>query len=217
MARPIHADAEVTRQRILDAAARLFGDHGLEPVTMQRIATEAGVSTAAIHHYFGSKAQLFVSCNEAYLAELGELRAHLVQSLTEAPSLEQAVDRGIRAAWAFTRARRSMVRLMIRIVLDTGETHPEERRQALGPILDQGVGLLAPLLGRPPAQLRLDLIAVTYLMTRFLLNSPAEQALIVGGSEADPAGVERAVEDHLARAGALLLGVTPLHTGGDDR
>lgn len=207
MARPIHADAELTRNRILRAASELFADRGLGPVTLKQVAAEAGVSPAAIHHYFGSKAQLFESCNRAYLAELGQLREELVRTLAGATSLHQALELGVRTAWTFVRQRRSMVRLMVRTVLDSGETHPLEQAQALGPALDQGVALLAPVLGRDPAQLRLDLIAVTYLLSRFDLNGPAEQARLVGAEGLDEAGVERAIEDYLVSAAGRLLGV----------
>jgi AcrR family transcriptional regulator len=46
-----------TRQRILDAAERLFADVGLD-VTFRVLADAADVNLAAIHYHFGSKEQL---------------------------------------------------------------------------------------------------------------------------------------------------------------
>jgi AcrR family transcriptional regulator len=50
-----------TREDILDAARRLFGERGFEGTTIRAIAAEAGVNPALIHHFFGSKEQVFVA------------------------------------------------------------------------------------------------------------------------------------------------------------
>ena len=44
-----------TRERTLAAAARLLGSEGTTGLSVRRIASEAGVSTIAIYHYFGGK------------------------------------------------------------------------------------------------------------------------------------------------------------------
>ena len=50
-----------TRQSILDAAATSFADNGFLGTTIRRIAARAGVDPALVHHYFGSKQQLFLA------------------------------------------------------------------------------------------------------------------------------------------------------------
>lgn len=50
-----------TRQSILDAAATSFADNGFLGTTIRRIAARAGVDPALVHHYFGSKQELFVA------------------------------------------------------------------------------------------------------------------------------------------------------------
>lgn len=50
-----------TREQILDAARRLFAAQGYDGTTMRAIAAEAGVNPALLHHFFGTKQQLFVS------------------------------------------------------------------------------------------------------------------------------------------------------------
>lgn len=47
------------RRAILDAAELLFAGHGFYGVTTRQVAAEAGVDTALIHYYFGSKRDLF--------------------------------------------------------------------------------------------------------------------------------------------------------------
>ena len=44
-----------TRQRILDVARQEFAVHGYEATTNRRIAARAGITTAALYHYFPSK------------------------------------------------------------------------------------------------------------------------------------------------------------------
>ena len=53
-----------TRAEILAAARRLFAEEGYESVSMRRIASEAGVDPSLIHHYFGSKDDLFMAAIE---------------------------------------------------------------------------------------------------------------------------------------------------------
>lgn len=47
------------RDRILAAAADEFGEQGYDGATMRGIAARAGVDSALVHHYFGTKADLF--------------------------------------------------------------------------------------------------------------------------------------------------------------
>lgn len=47
------------RARILAAATDEFSEHGYDGATMRAIATRAGVDSALVHHYFGTKADLF--------------------------------------------------------------------------------------------------------------------------------------------------------------
>ncbi len=57
--RPTRANGDVTRNKILDAAERLFAEHGYTAVSMRSITAEAGVNVAAIHFHFASKEALF--------------------------------------------------------------------------------------------------------------------------------------------------------------
>jgi len=68
MARPINADAAVTRARILDAALELFANRGFYGTSMRQIGAASGVTGSALYHHFENK--------DAILhAVVGELRA----------------------------------------------------------------------------------------------------------------------------------------------
>jgi AcrR family transcriptional regulator len=51
----------VTRAEILDAARRTFGERGYDGTTIRAIAAAAGVNQALVHHFFGTKEQIFIA------------------------------------------------------------------------------------------------------------------------------------------------------------
>lgn len=61
LGRPADADSADTRARIVMHAQELFGAEGFEATTNKRIADLAGVSSAALYHYFPSKADIYVA------------------------------------------------------------------------------------------------------------------------------------------------------------
>jgi len=50
-----------TRDRILDNARELFARNGIGNTSIRSIAAAAGVDSALVHHYFGTKEQLFAA------------------------------------------------------------------------------------------------------------------------------------------------------------
>src|SRR3954452_9408075 len=48
------------RAEILAAARTAFAEHGYDGATIRTIAGNAGVDPALVHHYFGTKEELFV-------------------------------------------------------------------------------------------------------------------------------------------------------------
>lgn len=56
-----------TRDAILKAARRAFADRGYDGASIRAIATAAEVDPALVHHYFGTKEQLFLAALEAPL------------------------------------------------------------------------------------------------------------------------------------------------------
>ncbi|MFG3555154.1 TetR family transcriptional regulator [Micromonospora sp. NPDC047557] len=50
-----------TREAILDAARAAFAERGFDAASIRGIAATAGVDPALVHHYFGSKDQLFLA------------------------------------------------------------------------------------------------------------------------------------------------------------
>ncbi len=61
----------------------MFADEGYESVSMRRIAAQAGVDPSLIHHYFGSKDDLFLAAVELPLDPAPEVAAVLKEGGVE--------------------------------------------------------------------------------------------------------------------------------------
>lgn len=74
-----------TRERILDAAERLFMAHGYEGTSMRQITGEAAVNLAAVNYHFGSKESLMQEVFRRRLDWLNEERMRVLGEMeTEA-------------------------------------------------------------------------------------------------------------------------------------
>jgi AcrR family transcriptional regulator len=119
------------RERIIEAAERLFAISGYDAVSFRDLTDAAGVSLSAIHYHFGSK--------QAVLSEIFARRAALLTSrrieLLDAahrysegkPSLEGVLDAFLRPAFEVTRGDRNDLfnRLRARVSLERSATTRE--------------------------------------------------------------------------------------------
>jgi AcrR family transcriptional regulator len=55
------AGASDTRERILTSARELFAENGIDKTSIRAVAAAAGVDPALVHHYYGTKQQLFAA------------------------------------------------------------------------------------------------------------------------------------------------------------
>ena len=67
-----------TRQKILDAAEKLFARHGFESTSLRSIIAGAGVNLAAIHYHFRSKEGLIRAVIERRFAPVNDERLRLL-------------------------------------------------------------------------------------------------------------------------------------------
>lgn len=78
-----------TRQAIMDAAIRLFGDRGYERTSIEDLAAEAGIGKTTIYGYFSAKQDIFqVFCDEEVESSFSILKESVDPG---APLLEQLV------------------------------------------------------------------------------------------------------------------------------
>ncbi|BCN44257.1 TetR family transcriptional regulator [Prescottella equi] len=113
-----HPGPSTTRDRILSAARERFADNGFDHTTIRAIAADAGVDSALVHHYFGTKQQLLVEAvalpmDPASIAgsfeavpvhELGEALARTVIGIWDSPH-QPAVVAAVRSALTGGRER----------------------------------------------------------------------------------------------------------------
>ncbi|MFD5446576.1 TetR family transcriptional regulator [Streptomyces sp. NPDC127100] len=66
--RPPRTESAGTRDRILDAAREEFSERGYDKTSVRGIAKAAGVDSALVHHYFGTKEQVFEAAIEVVFA-----------------------------------------------------------------------------------------------------------------------------------------------------
>lgn len=62
-----------TRQRVLEAATRLFAERGFAAISMRDIADECGANLPSIYHYFGDKGRLYDACYRATFEQAAEV------------------------------------------------------------------------------------------------------------------------------------------------
>jgi TetR/AcrR family transcriptional regulator len=86
------------RARLLDAATALYARMGIAATSLRAIATEAGVTPAMLHYYFGDKEKVTEALvEERLLPAMAPVRAGLEQAGDEPAALAEAFARGIGA------------------------------------------------------------------------------------------------------------------------
>ncbi|WP_019970234.1 TetR/AcrR family transcriptional regulator [Mycobacterium sp. 141] len=73
-----------TRERILASARELFARNGIDKTSIRAIAADTGVDPALVHHYFGTKTQLFAAAIHIPIdpmAVIGPLREVAVEQI----------------------------------------------------------------------------------------------------------------------------------------
>src|SRR5437763_12149404 len=78
-ARPLRADAERNRRRILDAAEAVFGERGLD-VGVAEIAARAGVGRGTLFRNFASKQDLIAAIVSERMTEVTERGRALLET-----------------------------------------------------------------------------------------------------------------------------------------
>jgi len=142
--------ASDTRSRILEAARAGFGETGFDATTIRGIAARAGVDPALVHHYFGSKQQLFVAA-----MELPVDLDTVVPALLAGPpdELGYRIVRFILELWGAPRTRPLMLGVVRSAASDPVAAGLLRRILTEGPF-----AAIAKAIDRPDAELRATLV-----------------------------------------------------------
>lgn len=101
--RRVRLEQEERREQLLRGAAALFHARAYEDVSVDDVASAAGVSKALVFHYFASKRELFVAVIERAAAELVSDTTRAAEPVAGEPPIER-LRRGLDAYLAFAEA-----------------------------------------------------------------------------------------------------------------
>jgi AcrR family transcriptional regulator len=150
---------------VLDAARRVFGDHGYQQASLRAIAAEAGVDAGMVRHFFGDKAGLFRAAMELPFDPRAVLPVLLGPGVD---GLGERVVRFFLTVWEEPAARGPFLAL-IRSV--TG--HEESAVMFREFVTDQVLVRVAAAIDRPNARLRASLVAsqlIGMVMIRYVVK-----------------------------------------------
>jgi AcrR family transcriptional regulator len=168
MAQRVERERNSARSRaaILDAAERLFAQHGFEATSLSAVGAAAGVSRATPGYFFGSKAELYQAVLERCFAEVRDaVRAGRARALSSGRNGDDILAAAVADYFDFLSTRPNFVRLIEREalsgngLLDLG-AHVSAGQEALDAISDE-LGLDDAPSG-DAAQLLLSVIALCW-------------------------------------------------------
>ncbi|MCF3123238.1 TetR family transcriptional regulator [Streptomyces arenae] len=167
--RPSRTQAEngpATRDRILDAAREEFSERGYEKTSVRGIAKAAGVDSALVHHYFGTKEQVFEAAVTIAFAPALEAPAAIEEGPLE--GVGERLTRFILGVWE-SPATRVPLLAIVRSAVNNETAAAVFRRLVAAQLLSR----IARRLEVPDAQLRAELAAaqlVGIAMLRYVIK-----------------------------------------------
>jgi AcrR family transcriptional regulator len=154
-----------TRQRLLDVAAELFADRGLDGVSVRELCTAAGANVAAINYHFGDKFGLY---SELVEVAIERMRRGLSDAPKEGTPEENTPEERL-AAYILAELQRALsaktgpwvVRLMNREVEAPTPALDRVVREVIRPRVQYVSRLVAELMGSPVEDPRVAITVAT--------------------------------------------------------
>ena len=163
-----------TREAIIAAAREAFAEKGYDRASIRAIATGAGVDPALVHHYFGTKDQLFLATVNAPIdpaqilprvldGSTEELPERLVRTFlsvwdhpVSGPAAVALLRSGLQHDWSARMLREFLTTRVIRRVISQLQLDPAEAplRGSLVATQMIGLGLIQAMRGRRMLQHR---------------------------------------------------------------
>jgi AcrR family transcriptional regulator len=171
-----------TREAILDAARRTFAEQGYQQATIRGVAELAGVDPALVHHYFGTKQDLFVAAVQLPVNPVGQLMAALAE---EPEQVGRRLVETFLSIWDHAADQSPLLALIRSAVADE---HAAAMLREF--ITEEVLGQIAPRLGSPDADLRATLVGsqlIGLAMARYIVrvepvaSAPAAQVAAAVG------------------------------------
>src|SRR5215471_5926289 len=109
-----------TKEKILDAAEKLFGMNGFDATSLRDITAEAQVNLAAVNYHFQSKEALMESVISRRIQPVNRRRLELLDSAGENPTVEQVIGAFLAPVFLETNLG-SVPSLIGRVLADPGQ------------------------------------------------------------------------------------------------
>jgi AcrR family transcriptional regulator len=190
-----------TKERILDAAERLFAEHGFKATSLRQITSEARVNLAAVNYHFHSKDALIEAVLRRKIEPINRRRLELLTALeTEAGANSLPLEGVIHAllspvfeAKADGSQFAEMPRIMGRLYTEPGDWTPRIFGALFGPLFERFIPAFARALpGVSPADLGWGLQFSIGSMAHFLAAGDLLTMLSKGA--ADPSDRHAALD-----------------------
>lgn len=140
--RPSQSRSRALVDAIVEAGSTLLAHHGWEALTLQQVATKAGVSPGSLYQYFPDKAALVAEITERQSQR--ELAFHLERFSTMTPetTLEETLRLMVRAILDFQRHEGALMRQTLAALQHLGRyeqlaARAREAAQVLRAVLEQ--------------------------------------------------------------------------------
>ncbi len=164
--RPPGTESADTRDRILTAAREEFSERGYEKTSVRGIAKAAGVDSALVHHYFGTKEQVFEAAVEVAFSPALKVRDVVLEGPLE--DAGERMTRFIFGLWENPVTRKPLLAI-IRSAVNNEAAAAVFRRL----VATQLMRRIAGELDTPDAELRAELAAaqlVGVAMMRYVIR-----------------------------------------------
>jgi AcrR family transcriptional regulator len=106
---------EVRRERLLEAAARVFAERGYEAARIEQIADAAEVSPGLLYRHFAGKQDLYA---ELVRRADSELVRHLAEAAAPGPPSRSRLEAGVDAVLSFVETHPDLWQMLVRDVVD---------------------------------------------------------------------------------------------------
>jgi AcrR family transcriptional regulator len=127
--RPLRADAQRNRDRLLDAAVRAFSQKGPE-VTLDAIAKDAGVGIGTLYRHFPTREALIEATYRNELARLCDAAPELARTMSPDEAARTWMDRFI----DYMSTKRGMADALRAVIASGGNPFAESRDRLLAAI-----------------------------------------------------------------------------------
>ncbi|MGW2783125.1 TetR/AcrR family transcriptional regulator [Streptomyces populi] len=144
--------APATRDRILAAAREEFSERGYEKTSVRGIAKSAGVDSALVHHYFGTKEQVFEAAIEVAFAPALDAPEKIVEGPLD--GVGERLTRFVLGIWENPTSRTPLLAI-VRSAVNNDTAAAVFRRLVAAQLLRR----IAGRLDVPDAELRAELAA----------------------------------------------------------